>query len=191
VAVAQVGHFLRVHKVVGLVVGEVLVVLVVQPVMEIRQVSLLLKEITGEPFIYRLLLGVVEVAAVLQRLVQPQQVLLTALVQEAMERPHLFLGRLSLMLVVVAGVVTGLHQILLAGRVVLVVEGVGPVLHPVLKMELLTLEAVAVEEVVVFLEPVTAALESFSSNTSPNLITKSSNHQAHGLHLLALLRSST
>jgi hypothetical protein len=49
---------------------------------------------------------VVEVAAVLQRLVQPQQVLLTALVQEAMERPHLFLDRLSLMLVVVAGVVT-------------------------------------------------------------------------------------
>ncbi len=48
---AQVGHFLRVDKVVGLVVGEVLVVLVVQPVMEIRQVSLLLKEITGEPFI--------------------------------------------------------------------------------------------------------------------------------------------
>jgi hypothetical protein len=51
VAVAQVGQVLRVHKVVGLVVGEVLVVLAVQPVMEIRQVSLLLKEITGEPFI--------------------------------------------------------------------------------------------------------------------------------------------
>jgi hypothetical protein len=32
---------------------------------------------------------------------------------------------------------------------------------------------------------------SSSLNTSPNLITKSSNHQAHGLHLLALLRSST
>ncbi len=31
----------------------------------------------------------------------------------------------------------------------------------------------------------------FFSNTSPNLITKSSKHQAHGLHLLALLRSST
>jgi hypothetical protein len=32
---------------------------------------------------------------------------------------------------------------------------------------------------------------SSSLNTSPNLITKSSNHQAHGLLLLALLRSST
>ena len=32
---------------------------------------------------------------------------------------------------------------------------------------------------------------SSSLNTSPNLITKSSNHQAHGLHLVALLRSST
>jgi hypothetical protein len=36
-----------------------------------------------------------------------------------------------------------------------------------------------------------AAQVSSSLNTSPNLITKSSNHQAHGLHLVALLRSST
>jgi hypothetical protein len=36
-----------------------------------------------------------------------------------------------------------------------------------------------------------AAQVSSSLNTSPNLITKSSNHQAHGLHPVALLRSST
>jgi hypothetical protein len=52
--------------------------------------------------------------------------------------------------------------------VVLVVEGVGPVLHPVLKMELLTLEAVAVEEVVVFLQPVTVALALSSSRPINN-----------------------
>jgi hypothetical protein len=47
----------------------------------------------------------------------------------------------------------------------------------------------------VVLEVVTQAEQavqvSSSLNTSPNLITKSSNHQAHGLHLLGLLRSST
>jgi hypothetical protein len=36
-----------------------------------------------------------------------------------------------------------------------------------------------------------AALVSSSLNTSPNLITKSSNHQAHGLHLPELPRWST
>ena len=43
----------------------------------------------------------------------------------------------------------------------------------------------------VVIRAVQAALASSFSNTSPNLITKSSNHQAHGLHLLAYLLLTT
>jgi hypothetical protein len=65
-----------------------------------------------------------------------------------------------------------------------------------LSTELQILVVEVVEEAVITVEQlkvqaVQAAQVSSSSNTSPNLITKSSNHQAHGLHLLALLRSST
>jgi type III secretory pathway component EscS len=57
----------------------------------------------------------------------------------------------------------------------------------------LQIRAVAVVEMAVLLHHFCqeqAVQVSSSLNTSPNLITKSSNHQAHGLHLLALLRSS-
>jgi hypothetical protein len=53
---------------------------------------------------------------------------------------------------------------------------------------------VGVEELMVIREIILvnqAVRVSSSLNTSPNLITKSSNHQAHGLHPVALLRSST
>jgi hypothetical protein len=52
-------------------------------------------------------------------------------------------------------------------------------------------EAVVAEVDITLLQAVQADQVSSSLNTSPNLITKSSNHQAHGLHLVALLRSST
>jgi hypothetical protein len=65
-----------------------------------------------------------------------------------------------------------------------------------LSTELQILVVEVVEEAVITVEQlkvqaVQAAQVSSSSNTSPNLITKSSNHQAHGLLLAALLRSST
>ncbi len=52
-------------------------------------------------------------------------------------------------------------------------------------------EAVVAEVDITLLQAVQADQVSSSLNTSPNLITKSSNHQAHGLHLVALMRSST
>jgi Trp operon repressor len=107
------------------------------------------------------------------------------------ERHHLSLVLLSHTLEAVVAAV----QLLLV-QVVLEVEEMAQPLLPVLLgvLELRTLVEVveAVEATLPQIEMAAQVVQVSSSlNTSPNLITKSSNHQAHGLHLVALLRSST
>jgi hypothetical protein len=107
------------------------------------------------------------------------------------EPHHLFLVLLSHTLEEVVEAV----RLLLVLVVLAVAAMVQPQLPALLEvMELRTLVVVAVAAGAILCQTVTveqAAQVSSSLNTSLNLITKSSKHQAHGLHLLALLRSST
>jgi hypothetical protein len=75
--------------------------------------------------------------------------------------------------------------------VVAMVELLDKIAQVVLELLIPVVEAVVAHIKVLLELVVQAAQVSSSLNTFPNLITKSSNHQAHGLHLVALLRSST
>jgi hypothetical protein len=123
--------------------------------------------------------------AVLVQLAQTLTVLLVTVVTEATELRHQLAEHPLLML---AAVEVDVHQIpleLVAQGVV--VQGFLGRVQPHLE-----LPTQAVVEVGFGLQTQEQAVQVSSSlNTYPNLITKSSNHQAHGLHLVALLRSST
>jgi hypothetical protein len=105
----------------------------------------------------------------------------------AMELRHQLVAHPLLMLVVVAGELQ-VPQIPQGQEAqVVVVQGLLGRVQPHLE-----LPTQAVAGVEFGLQTQEQAVQASSSlNTSPNLITKSSNHQAHGLHLVALLRSST
>jgi hypothetical protein len=107
----------------------------------------------------------------------------------AMEPHHPFLGRQHLMRVAVVEVGLVLREVL----EVLEVEEVeqGMILLQAEEQPILEAVVVAAGPLAQVLLEHLAVQVSSSLNTSPNLITKSSNHQAHGLHLVALLRSST
>jgi hypothetical protein len=74
-------------------------------------------------------------------------------------------------------------------KVVMVVLQITVLLEPQTSAVVVGVEELMVTREIILVNQ--AVQVSSSLNTSPNLITKSSNHQAHGLHLVALLRSST
>jgi hypothetical protein len=122
------------------------------------------------------------------------KVLLLELAEMGVLEPHrLFPVHRCLMLVVEAEA----HKMVQAVQAVLVVAATVLVLElwlAPLELQILVVEVVAADgQVQRKLTAKVAQADQVSSslNTSPNLITKSSNHQAHGLHLVALLRSST
>jgi hypothetical protein len=151
----------------------------------LKEVMVATVEATVEPI--QPVLAVVGVQPQPEVLEQPHQ---TAPEETAaMEPHHPFLGRQHLMRVAVVEVGLLLREVLEVLEVEEVEQGMillqaeeQPILEAVVE--------VAGPLAQVLLEHLAVQVSS-SLNTSPNLITKSSNHQAHGLHLLALLRSST